>query len=120
MSVDKFGHFSNSNISKRNVSKNLGISTDQYNNIDIQNRKIKNLASPSEDTDAVNKIYLQTQISHSQDILRTEVSTEIKDILRTELSTEIKDIRQEVTWLKNNFKELYELILKIPANEISV
>ena len=73
MTVDKFGHYYNqkynSEILKKNVSKTLGIIIDKNNNLDIHDKRIKNLAPPSEGSDAVNKNYLYSQINHVQEIL---------------------------------------------------
>lgn len=102
MSVDKFGHYaSNSNVLRENVSKILGIVVDSHNNLDFQNKKIKNLGAPSEDTDAVNKVYLQTQINHSQEIVKRGISTEIVDI------------RREISNLKNSLQDVYDVIISI-------
>lgn len=101
MSVDKFGHFSNSHLLKRNVPKVLGIFIDRYSNLDIQNRKIKNLAPPSEDTDAVNKVYIQTQISRTRDSL-------IKDL---------EYIREEITNLKNDIQDLNKILMEIMTRD---
>lgn len=104
MSVDKFGHFSNSTHYKKNVSKIFGIFIDRHNNIDIQYKKIKNLDPPAEDTDAVNKAYLQKQIYHS------------RDILKRDLNIEVNNIRQEITQMKISLSQLFELISTMPEN----
>lgn len=104
MSVDKFGHFSNSDVLRRNVPKILGICVDSHNNLDIQNKKIKNLSPPSDDTDAVNKTYLQTQINHSQEILKRG------------LNTEIITIRKEIAELKTNLKDVYDVMITMASN----
>lgn len=98
MTVDKFGHYYNhkynSEILKKNVSKTLGIILDKDKNLDIQDKRIKNLATPSEGTDAVNKDYLHSQINHVQEILKRGISKEVvnnrKDII--ELKQKINDI----------------------------
>lgn len=81
MSVDKFGHFSK-DMQRGNVPKIPGINFDKNNNLNIQNKKIKNLGSPAEDTDAVNKAYLHNQIEHMREVLKKEVNVELTDIRR--------------------------------------
>lgn len=79
----------------------LGIAVDKHNNLDIQNKKIKNLGPPSEETDAVNKAYLQTQIHRSQEILNIEILS----------------IRHDISQLKNTLKSLMS---STPFNVTSV
>lgn len=102
MTVDKFGHYYNhkynSEILKKNVSKSLGITLDQSNNIDFQDKRIKNLAPPSEGADAVNKDYLYSQINHFQEILKRDISEEIVII------------REDIALLKENIDDIYTAI----------
>lgn len=98
MSVDKFGHYSNSNTFRKNASKFLGIAIDQHYNIDIKNRKIKNLGQPSENYDAVNKAYLQTQIVHVKEIIKRDVSSEIRNLRK-----EIDLLRKELRGSRNKY-----------------
>ena len=96
MTVDKFRHYYiqkyDSEILKKNVSKTLGIIIDKHNNLDIQDKRIKNLAPPSEGADAVNKDYLYSQINHVQEILKRGISTEIIKIRQ-----DVIDLRQQIT-----------------------
>lgn len=107
MTVDKFGHYYNhkynSEILKKNVSKTLGIIIDSNNNIDIQNRKIKNLAPPSEGSDAVNKDYLYSQINHIQEVLKRGISKEVTNNIK-----DIKDLNQKI-------KDIYDVIITISS-----
>ena len=95
MTVDKFGQYYNqkynSEILKKNVSKTLGIIIDKNNNLDIQDKRIKNLAPPSEGSDAVNKDYLYSQINHVQEILKRGISAEIVNIRQ-----HVIDLRQQI------------------------
>lgn len=101
MSVDKFGHFSSGNI--RNVPKVLGIAFDRYNNLNIQNKKIKNLGPPTEDTDAVNKAYLQKQINYSREILKQDLNSDII-IIKQEIA-QLRDI------LNKSFNDIHAIII---------
>lgn len=100
MTVDKFGHYYNqkynSEALRKNVSKTLGIIVDETNNLDIQNKKIKNLAPPSQGTDAVNKTYLSTQINHVQEILKKGITKEILSIRK-----DIADLNKKITDIYN-------------------
>lgn len=98
MSVDKFGHFSNSDSVRKNDPKILGFGIDRHYNIDVKNKKIKNLAPPSEDTDAINRAYLQAQITRSQAILKNE------------MKPEFIDIRSEIAQIKNSIKDLLKVV----------
>lgn len=108
MTVDKFGHFYNqkynSEILKKNVSKTLGIIVDKHNNLDIQDKRIKNLAPPSEGTDAVNKDYLYSQVNH------------IQEVLKRGISKEVVNIRKEIIDLKLKIKEIYDVMITISSS----
>lgn len=73
MSVDKFGHYlndtSSSTISIQNAPKLLGFFMDTDNNIDVQNKRIKNVAKALEEDDVINKVFLQTQIEKTENKL---------------------------------------------------
>lgn len=102
MTVDKFGHYYNqkynSEALKKNVSKTLGITVDEDYNIDVQNKKIRNISQPSEGTDAVNKTYLHSQVNHLQEILKRDCNTEFISI------------REELSELKKNYKDLLKIL----------
>lgn len=106
MTVDKFGHYYNqkynSEVLKKNVSKMLGITVDEDYNINIQNKKIRNIAPPTEDSDAVNKAYLYSQIKH------------IQEILKHDLNTEFNSIRSEISELKKKLKDIYAVLSSMP------
>lgn len=94
MTVDKFGHYYNQKYSgesrKRNFSKSFGITLggDDY---DADNRRIINLATPQQGTDAVNKSYINSQINHMQEHLKRGISKEVI-IVRNEIKTLNKKI----------------------------
>lgn len=98
MSVDKFGRYSkqkyNCDILKKNASKIIGIIVDSDNNLNVQNKRIKNLEIPREDADAVNKLYVQTEINRTQSQLKRGLSTEVVDIRNDikQLNTKINEI----------------------------
>lgn len=106
MSVDKFGHFSpdNSNAFKRDAPKVLGFFIDGNRNLDVQNKKIKNLDTPSEKTDAVNKIYVQTQLIILQEVLKKEIHDE-----------NLK-IREEVVNLRKDIIDIYGILASLMYN----
>lgn len=65
MSVDKFGHFSknydfnNNEKARRKIQKVVGLVLDRDNNLDVQNKRLKNISFPTQEKDAINKHYLQ-------------------------------------------------------------
>lgn len=107
MTVDKFGHYYaqkyNSETLKKNVTHTLGITLDKNNNLDIQNKKIKNLAPPTEGTDAVNKTYLSVQINHTQEVLKKGISKEVINL------------RKEITELKRTIKDIFDVMKEMPS-----
>lgn len=108
MSVDKFGRYSkqkyNCDIFKKNASKIIGIIVDSDNNINVQNKRIKNLGVPREDADAVNKVYLQTEINRTQDQLKRG------------LNTEVVNIRNDIKELRSKINDLYYVLSNGNAN----
>lgn len=105
MTVDKFGHYynnkHNSETLKKNVSKILGIIVDENYNLDVQNKKIRNLNFPSEGTDAVNKTYLHTQINILQEILKKGISKEVVTV------------RKEINELNKQIRDIYDVMITI-------
>lgn len=87
MSVDKFGHFSSykKEVLKKDVPKWFGFSLDKDKNLDFQNKRLKNVRRPIEETDAVNKAFLFAQIYNEQKILKNGINIEIIRV-RDELS----------------------------------
>lgn len=104
MSVDKFGHFTISNLKpyKGDVPKVLGLFLDNNRNLDLQNKKIENLATPTEEADAVNKIYLQTQINIAQELLKNY------------FNNKIDSVEHSLTLLNRKLIDFYELLTSIP------
>lgn len=104
MTVDKFGHHYNLKYTsvtlKGNVSRLLGINIDEDNNLDIQNKRIRNFARPAGGSDAVNQAYVHSQNKNLQEILKKNVSQECSDI------------RQEISYLKHSLNELYNILSK--------
>ena len=87
MSINKFGHYLNdtsSIISIKNAPKLLGLYMDKDNNIDVQNKRIRNVASALEENDVVNKMFLQSYTEKMQketiDYLKSDIE-EIREIL---------------------------------------
>lgn len=135
MSVDKFGHFSNykKEALRKDVPKWFGFTLDKDKNIDFQNKRIKNIRTPLEETDAVNKSFLFAQISNEHKILKNEINLEITP-LREELSTfklqtkniisseqkilknginlEIIRLREELSTLRSQIKNILEVLKK--------
>lgn len=103
MTVDKFGHHYNQKYTsialRGHVSRILGINIDNDNNIDIQNKKIKNLAPPSEGTDAVN---------HHTYIHKTSTKNGIFN--------ECSNIREEISQLKKSQNEIFKILSQHPFN----
>lgn len=108
MTVDKFGHHYNQKYTsialRGHVSRILGINIDNDNNIDIQNKKIKNLAPPSEGTDAVNQSYVHSQNQHLQEILKNGIFNECSNI------------REEISQLKKSQNEIFKNLSQHPFN----
>lgn len=103
MSVDKFGHYSfnNSYPIKRDVPKVLGFFFDNDRNLDLQNKNIKNLAAPTEETDAVNKVYLQTQVNDA------------KEFLKADLYNTLTQIETQFFYLRDKISDIYDFLVKI-------
>ena len=104
--VDKFGHYYNqqyiSLTLKEHVSRFLGINTDENNNLDIQNKKIRNVGAPAEGADAVNQAYVHSQIKH------------IQEILKQNIDQECAHLRQEISQLKKTQNELFKILSQYP------
>ena len=106
MSVDKFGHFSinNTKVLKRDAPKVFGFFIDENRDLNIQNKKIKNLGSPAEQTDAVNKVYVQSQVNHSEEVLKKI------------FNKQIVYIRQEIINLRNDIKDIFGVLASLSRN----
>lgn len=108
MTVDKFGHHynqKNQSIAVReNVSRLLGVNIDEDNNLNVQNKKIRNVASPAEGADAVNQAYVHTQIKHIQEILK-------KNFIQ-----ECTFLREEISQLKRSQNEIFKALSQAPFN----
>lgn len=105
MAVDKFGHYYNNKFTsetlKKNVSKILGIIVDENYNLDVQNKKIRNVNFPTEGTDAVNKTYLHTEIKNHEDILKRSISKEVVTL------------RKEISDLNNKIDDVYNVMVSL-------
>lgn len=114
MSVDKFGHFSSykNEVLKNDAHKWLGFTVDKDKNVDVHNKRIKNVRNAVEDYDAVNKAYLFLQIHNEQNILRNGIKKEINRV-RNELlqvKDQLKNILNELVILDRYNKNSYKLI----------
>lgn len=117
MSVDKFGHYLNDTsgiISTKNAPKLLGFFMDTNNNIDVQNKRIKNVAKALEENDAINKLFLQTQIEK----LEHEITLELEETnnkinakllnIKLQLEENNNKINEKVVNIKSFFEEQLE------------
>lgn len=108
MTVDKFGHYYNqkftSEIKRKHFLKNFGVSLDG-NNINIENKRIKNLASPLEGLDAVNKNYVNSQIRHMQEHIKRGIGEEVL-IVRNE----IKDLNKKID-------DIYKVMITLSSSQ---
>ena len=96
MSIDKFGHYLNDTSGRvfvKNVPKLLGFVMDTTNNIDVQNKRIKNVAKALEENDVVNKLFLQSQIE------------EVRDEIHLILSQKLNEIRETISSMKLFFEK---------------
>lgn len=117
MSVDKFGHYYNSmlnnnNILRKNVEKTANIIVDNDKNLNIQNKRIKNIATPLEEKDAVTKGFLFTQIEQIQ-----------KDLLLiiNKNSKELDMVREYLKRMENLLNDvLKDKIDILPLSSISI
>lgn len=89
MTVDKFGHHFNQKYSSEGRSKHLlkifGFTLDG-NNIDLNNKRIVNVAPPLDGSDGVNKEYVNSQIKHKQQHLKRNIRDEFNDLNRNFLN----------------------------------
>lgn len=112
MPVDKFGHYHKIryNTFKEDVEKTLGFVLDEHENLDIQNKRIRNISPPMQSSDAVNKAYLHQQINHNQEILKRGISKEIAAIKKTidnlqKMVNETYSVMASLAKTSNNGKE---------------
>lgn len=110
MSVDKFGHYLHDKsdlVSIKNAPKLLGFFVDTNNNIDIQNKRIKNVAKALEENDVVSKVFMQTQIEKIEDKLNQYFKADNdkiqENILKNKLFFEeqIKKIDEKINGLES-------------------
>lgn len=98
MTVDKFGHYFNQKYSSEGRSKNIltnfGFTLDG-NNIDFKNKRIINVAAPLDGLDAANKTYVNSQIKHMQENLKSE--------LRKEYDSQLNFIKHDIKKLQESF-----------------
>lgn len=114
MSVDKFGHYLNDkseiNLAK-NAPKLLGFFVDQNNNIDVQNKRIKNVANALEENDCINKLFLQTQIDKQKQEIKFQLENHLHDFnkqmdekitnIKTVVEHQNEELREKVYRLEN-------------------
>lgn len=136
MSVDKFGHYYNSklnynnNILRKNESKNFGIILDSDKNLNFQNKRIKNVASPIEDNDSVTKDYLLSQINQikkdlllkineNEDVMYNKISN-INQNQKSYIDGELELLRQQMQYLKTILLKVLpeEVLLKVLPEEV--
>ena len=107
MSVDKFGHYLNDTsniISLKNAPKLLGLFVDTNNNIDVQNKRIKNVAEALEENDVINKLFLQTQIEKLEEKLLTYFKAD-NTVIQEDLQMQIEELQREIKLdIEENYK----------------
>lgn len=95
MTVDKFGHYFdrkyNSEEKTKNLLKNFGFRIDD-NNVNIEHKRIINVALPIEELDVANKAYVNSQISSMVFGLSQQVNNLKKEI--TDLNHKIDILLQ--------------------------
>lgn len=92
MSLDKFGHYLNdtsSIISIKNAPKLLGFYMDVHNNIDVQNKRIKNVADALDENDVVNKLFLQTQLEKAQEEINERLQQKVNEIHKENIAVKL-------------------------------
>lgn len=118
MSVDKFGHYlndTNSSIfSTKNAPKLLGFFMDADNNINVQNKRIKNVAKALEENDVINKLFLQTQIEKTEDKLKLYFKEDnIK--MRDDLLSQIIKLQSEIKLQLEDYYKIEENLSKLKS-----
>lgn len=110
MSLDKFGHYLNDTsgiISVKNVPKLLGFYMDVDNNINVQNKRIKNIAKALEDNDAVSKLFLQSQVEKMQEEINKRLQEEVNEIrkenitMKLSLEKQIETMNEKINRFEN-------------------
>lgn len=98
MTVDKFGHYFNRKYSSEEKTKTLlktfGFRLDG-DNVNMEHKRIVNVALPLDELDAVNKAYVNSQIRH----MIFGVSEEVKT-LKTEIDDLNKIIGERFAYLR--------------------
>lgn len=98
MTIDKFGHyFHGSEVKTKYILIDFGFTVDE-NKINIENKRIVNVASPLEELDAVNKAYLNSQFNH------------MKELLKKYIIEEVADTRTKFNVLNEGVSDVYEII----------
>lgn len=116
MPVNKFGHFtvSTNNSLKRHASKNFGFILDGDRNINVQNKRIKNVSSPVNDKDVVTKVFFDTEVGGIQADFLDTINSVAEDIKK-----KISDITKDTSALKSSIDEHDVKIDKINADVIT-
>lgn len=135
MSVDKFGHYYNSklnynNIIRKNESKMFGFILDSDENLNVQNKRIKQVSSPVEENDAVTKNFLLSQINQMQKDLLLNIHKNddvvygkifnINQNQKSYIDGELELLRQQIHLLKTILLKALpeEVLLKVLPEEV--
>lgn len=109
MSVDKFGRYSSSSSRKRRIENNSHTKykdflLDSDNNINVRSKRIKNLGSPIENTDAVSKIFLFK--------LLNEHKSKIDAAIQSSQTIHDNEIEEIFSTIKNNRINIEESLVE--------
>lgn len=92
MSLDKFGHYLNdtsSIILTKNAPKLLGFYMDADNNINVKNKRIKNVGNALEENDAISKLFLQMQLEKMQHEIINNLKEEVNEIRKENINSKV-------------------------------
>lgn len=133
MTVDKFGHYFNqkhnrSKEKRKHLLRNFGFTLDG-NNISVENRRIINLAAPLDELDAVNKSYMDTQVTKKYNKLNSPFMNKIEERLykieeniskcyETEKIKKQYDIQLSI--MNSDIKRLQEQLTKNTENNLEI
>lgn len=115
MSVDKFGHYSNEKYSNENLkkteSKLIGITMDNDQNINMQNRRIKNVGVPIQETDAITKRFMQAHVTQAKENIINYINTENKQIqitLENTITRTTSDLETKIRAFVSKHIQVYD------------
>ena len=79
------------------------------NPIDMRGNRINSLADPTEDTDGINRSFLNKRISTSTKNFKSEISTVISDLTKTN-NEKVSDLETKVAREASELSEIQKLI----------